>query len=213
VADVDDTRPDRPGLVGVLRDPAVWVLGLIGLLMMPFDEALIGYTIALLEQQRGASGPVATVVAFAGVAGGVLAFSVLARRFEAVPDHRLLLRSMWVMAGAAVAIAVVPVVAFVAVAGLLTSVGLNLGWLAVQHRSLTVRPGQVGTTKAVLNGIEFMGFAIPVAIGAVADRAGLTVAVGSYGVLGTALVVLAWWSSRREEARSARRHPQSHLQA
>jgi hypothetical protein len=58
----------------------------------------------------------------------------------------------------------------------------------------------VGTTKAVLNGIEFAGFGIPVAIGALADRAGLQVAVGSYGILGAAIVVLAWWSGRRERA-------------
>ena len=195
----------RPGLGDVLRDPAVWAIGLIGLLMTPFDEALVGFTIALLEQERGASGPTATVVAIVGVIGGVLAFTVLARRFEEVDDDRLLLRSMWLMSVAAVAIAVVPVLALVAVAGLLVSVGLSLGWLAVQHRSLTLRPGQVGTTKAVLNAIEFTGFWIPVAIGAIADRAGLTVAVGSYGLLGGAIVALAWWTGRRDRARAPRK--------
>ena len=184
-------------LSGVLRDPAVWVIGLVGMLMTPFDEALVGFTIALLEQERGASEATATVVGVVGVAGGVLAFTVLARRFEGVADHRLLLRSVSVMAAGAVAIAVVPVLAVVAVAGLVTSVGLSLGWLAVQHRSLTVRPGQVGATKAVLGAIEFTGFWIPVAIGALADRAGLAIAVGSYGVLGAAIVALAWWSGRR----------------
>ncbi len=192
----------RPALVEVLRDPAVWAIGVIGLLMTPFDEALVGFTIALLEQERGASGATATVVAIVGVVGGVLAFTVLAKRFEHVDEDRLLLRSMWVMAVAAIAIAVVPVLALVAVAGLLVSVGLSLGWLAVQHRSLTLRPGQVGTTKAVLNAIEFTGFWIPVAIGAVADRVGLTVAVGSYGLLGGAIVVLAWWAGRRNRHRA-----------
>ena len=196
-SDHDDVRP---GLADVLRDPAVWVVGVIGLLMTPFDEALVGFTIALLEQERGASGAAATVIAVAGVAGGVLSFTVLARRFEDVAEDRLLLRSMWLMAAAAVTIAVVPVLALVAVAGLLTSVGLSLGWLAVQHRSLTLRPGQVGTTKAVLGAIEVTGFWIPVAIGALADRAGLAVAVGSYGLLGGAIVALAWWSGRYRRA-------------
>ena len=190
----------RPGLRDVLCDPAVWVMGLIGMLMTPFDEALVGFTIALLEQERGASGATATVVAIVGVVGGVLAFTVLARRFEGVDDDRLLVWSMAVMAAGAVAIAVVPVLALVAVAGFLVAVGLSLGWLAVQHRSLTLRPGQVGTTKAVLGAIEFTGFWIPVAIGALADRAGLTAAVGSYGLLGGAMVGLAWWSSRRRAA-------------
>jgi hypothetical protein len=82
VAEGDDGDSERrPGLVAVLRDPAVWVMGVIGLLMVPFDEPLVGFTVALLEQDRGASAAVATVVAFAGITGGVLAFTVLARRF------------------------------------------------------------------------------------------------------------------------------------
>ncbi|MDQ3898595.1 MAG: hypothetical protein M3326_15345, partial [Actinomycetota bacterium] len=199
-----DAKVNGRGLAAVVRDPDVWVIGLVGLLMTPFDEALLGFTIALLEHDRGASGPVATVVALAGVAGGVLSFTLLARRFEGVPDDRLLLRSSCLMAAGAVAIAFVPFVALVAVAGLATSVGLSLAWLAVQHRSLTLRPGQVGTTKAVLGAVEFTGFWIPVAIGALADRAGLTVAVGSYGVLGGAVVALALWSGRRSPTTGSR---------
>jgi hypothetical protein len=72
----------------------------------------------------------------------------------------------------------------------------------VQHRQLTLRPGQVGTTKAVLGTIESGGFWIPIAIGALADHAGLTAAVGSYGVLGAAIVALAWRSGRREVSES-----------
>ncbi|MDQ3580050.1 MAG: MFS transporter [Actinomycetota bacterium] len=190
----------RKGLAAVLRDPAVWVMGLIGLLMMPFDEPLVGFTIALLENDRGASAAAATVVAFVGICGGVLAFAVLAGRFEGVPDNRLLLGSVAAMTGGAVAIAVAPVLPVVAVAGLVTSVGLNLAWLAVQHRSLTLRPGQVGTTKAVLGTIESTGFWIPVAVGFIADRAGLAPAVGSFGIVGGAMMALAWWSGRRGTA-------------
>ncbi len=190
----------RLGLAAVLRDPAVWVLGLIGLLMTPFDEPLVGFTIALLENERGASAAAATLVAFVGISGGVLAFTVLARRFEDVPDDRLLLGSVAAMTGGAVAIAVAPALPVVAVAGLVTAVGLNLAWLAVQHRSLTLRPGQVGTTKAVLGTIESTGFWIPVAVGVIADRAGLTLAVGSFGIVGAAMMALAWWSGRRTRA-------------
>jgi hypothetical protein len=183
----------------------VWVLGLLGLLMTPFDEPLIGFTIALLENDRGASAAAATVVAFIGIGGGVLAFTVLARRVERVADERLLVGSVAAMTAGAVTIAVVPVLVVVAVAGLVTSVGLNLAWLAVQHRSLTLRPGQVGTTKAVLGTIEATGFWIPVAIGVVADRAGLRPAVGSFGVVGAAMLAMAWWSGRRSAPATAAR--------
>lgn len=195
--EADDDDQPRPGLVAVLRDPAVWVMGAIGLLMVPFDEPLVGFTVALLEQDRGASPAVATAVAFIGITGGVLAFTVLARRFEGVDDHRLLLGSVAVMGAGAVTIAVVPVLAVVAVAGLMTAIGLGLAWLAVQHRSLLLRPGQVGTTKAVLGAIESTGAWLPMAIGALADRAGLTWAVGSFGIVGGVLVALSWWDGRR----------------
>ena len=191
----------RPGFTAVLRDPAVWVMGLIGLLMVPFDEPLVGFTIALLEQERGASPAVATVIAFAGIAGGVLAFTVLARRFEGVADDRLLMGSVSAMAGGALVIAVVPVLAVVALAGLAVAIGLSLAWLALQHRSLVLRPGQVGATKAVLGAIESTGAWLPMAIGALADRAGLTWAVGSFGIVGAVLMALSWWDGRRATRR------------
>jgi MFS transporter, FSR family, fosmidomycin resistance protein len=201
-ADDEDGGGSRPGLRAVLRDPAVWVMGVIGLLMVPFDEPLVGFTVALLEQERGASTATATGVAFVGICGGVLAFTVLARRFEHTPDHRLLLASVAAMAAATVAIAVVPALVVVAAAGLVAAIGLSLAWLAVQHRSLMLRPGQVGTTNAVLGAIESTGAWLPIAIGAVADRAGLSWALGSLGVgVGGALMVLAWWDGRRRAAR------------
>jgi FSR family fosmidomycin resistance protein-like MFS transporter len=193
----DDDGPRWPRLGAVLRDPAVWALGLIGLLMLPFDEPLVGFTIALLEQDRGASAAAATVVAFVGIAGGVLAFTVLARRLEEVDDGRLLVGAVLAMAGGATTIAVVPVLPVVAVAALLASVGLILAWLATQHRSLTLRPGQVGTTTAVLGMIESTGMWIPLAIGAVADHAGLTSAVGCFGGLGLLMLAVAVWLARR----------------
>jgi predicted MFS family arabinose efflux permease len=194
-----DAAP-RPGLMAVLRDPAVWVMGLIGLLMVPFDEPLTGFTIALLQQDRGASTAVATSVAFIGICGGVVAFAVLARRFEHVADHRLLIGSVSAMTVGAVAIAVVPALAMVAAAGLVTSIGLNLAWLAVQHRTLTLRPGQVGTTNAVLGTLESTGSWLPVAIGVIADRAGASLAVGCFGILGAAMLALAVWSGRQARA-------------
>ena len=195
-----DDGERRPGLIAVLRDPAVWVVGLIGLLMVPFDEPLVGFTVALLEHDRGAAPAVAAAVAFVGIFGGVLAFTVLARRFEGVDDHRLLLASVTAMAAGAVAIAVVPVLAVTAGAGLVTAIGLSLAWLAVQHRSLRLRPGQVGTTNAVHGAISSAGAFLPMAIGALADRAGLTWAVGSFGIVGGVLVALTWWDGRRRRA-------------
>jgi len=192
-----DDRRSPSGLRAVLGDPAVVVLGLIGLLMVPFDEPLVGFTIALLEQERGASAATATMVAFIGICGGVFAFAVLAPRFEGVTDHRLLLWSVTAMTAGAVTMAVVPVLAVVAVAGVVTAIGLSLAWLAVQHRSLVLRPGQVGTTKAVLGAIESTGSWLPIGVGVIADGAGLGWAVGTFGIVGGILIALSRWSGRR----------------
>lgn len=188
----------RPGVMAVLRDPAVWVMGLIGLLMVPFDEPLVGFMIALLEEERGASAGVAAMVAFVGILGGVLAFTVLAKRFDNTDDHRLLMGSVCAMTAGAVVIAVVPVLVVVALGGLVAAIGLSLAWLAVQHRSITLRPGQVGTTNAVLGAIESSGSWLPIGIGVIADRAGLSWALGSFAIIGMAMLALSWRSARRD---------------
>jgi predicted MFS family arabinose efflux permease len=187
----------RAGLRGVVRDRRVWLLAFVGLLMNPFDEPLVGFTIALLEQVRGASTSAATVVTMIGLAGGVLTYAVLARPLESWSEDALLVRGAVLVTAAAVVITAVPVVPVVAVAAFTASVGLNLAWLGLQHRTLTVRPGQVGATKAVLSTIEFSGFWIPVAIGVAADAAGLVVAVGTYVLLGLAMIGLTKALARR----------------
>jgi len=191
--EADDAWPGttRNRVAAVLRDPAVWIVALITLLMIPFDEALVGFAIALLEHNGGASAAAATVVAVIGLSGGVLSYTVLARRFENADDRRVLVGSAVAMTAGALVIPLVPVLAGVAAGLFVSAVGLNLAWLAVQHRSLTLRPGQVGTTVAVLGAIEFAGFWIPIAIGAVADHAGLRVALASYAVFGGLMVLLA----------------------
>lgn len=188
-------------VLAVARDRRVWLVGAISMLMGPFDEPLLGFTIALLEQERQASAAAATVVAVVGVSGGVVAFAVLARRFAAVPESTLLVAAAFTMTVGATAIAVVPLVAMVAVATFVAAIGLNLAWLALQHRTLTLRPGEVGATTAVISTIEVVGFLVPVAIGAVADRTSLSVAIGCYGVLGLALTGLAM-AARRAERRT-----------
>ena len=200
--DEDEARPASPvrAVLAVAADRRVWVMGGMAMLLGPFDEPLVAFLLALLEQERGASPAVASLVAFVGVSGGVVAYTVVARRFARVPSARLLVPAATTLALATVACAVVPVIAVVAALAFVGDVALGVLWLAVQHRTLTLRPGQVGTTKAVVSTVEMAGFAIPIAIGALADRAGLVAAVATYGFLGLALVALAAFDARRDGA-------------
>ncbi len=198
--DDDDPPSSLRVLRSVLRDGRVWRVGLMSLLMGPFDETLLGFTIALLERERGTSAGVATLVALIGVSGGLVAFTVLARWLEGVTEGRLLVLSGLAMTSGALIIAFGPSPLLVTAGAFITDVGLNLGWLALQHRTLTLRPGEVGTTKAVVSGIEFAGAPLPIAIGAVADGTSLVTAVALYGVLGSVFTLLAVAGDSRSPA-------------
>lgn len=156
----------------------------------------MGFTIALVERTQEASTGVATVVALVAAAGGLVAYMILAPRLGGVDDDRLLVGSTLVMTLGVAGITFTTVTAVVALAALVVAVGRSLGWLALQHRTLTLRPGQLGTTMAVVSAIEITGFLLSVAVGAVADRFGLVAALGVLPRPGLVMTVLAAGLSR-----------------
>jgi len=197
----DEPSTPRAVLLAVARDRRVWLVGALSLLLAPFDEAFIGFAIALLDEVRGTSAGVANLVAVVGLSGGLFTFTVLAPRLgDAADDRRLVAWCGVAAGGSALVVALVPVVPLVAAAAFVASVALNVGWLAVQHRMLVLRPGQAGTTKAVVSNIELAAFGVPIAIGAIADRAGLPTAVATYVLLGAALALLAFVGLRERNS-------------
>jgi predicted MFS family arabinose efflux permease len=196
-------RSPRAVVGAVVRDRRVWVLGAMALLLGPFDEPFVGFTIALVDQSRGASPALANAVGLVGVSGGLITWTVLAGRIGRVArieDRRLLVGAGGVMAAAALVTFLVPIVAAAALGGLFVAMALNVAWLALQHQTLTLRPGQAGTTKAVTSTIEFAGFGLPIAIGAAVDRTSLPVGLALYGALGICFAVLAARAPGRKPA-------------
>lgn len=63
-------------------------------------------------------------------------------------------------------------------------------WIAIQGTTLGLRPGQPGTTSAVVGTISLPAYAFPVLVGIVADRAGLTAAMSLYVAVTVALLAL-----------------------
>ena len=123
----------------------------------------------------------------------------MARRVRGVADGRLLVAAGLMMTAGALMIALLPSTVLVTAGAFVADVGLNLGWLAVQHRMLTLRPGEVGSTKAVVSAMEFVGAAVPIGIGAAADATDLVTAVALFAVLGLAFTGLALRSARVPE--------------
>lgn len=66
---------------------------------------------------------------------------------------------------------------------------MNLAWIILQARYMTLRPGQVGTTSAVAEAVSQVGVTTPLLTGLLADGAGLPLAMWLYVVL--ALVFVA----------------------
>lgn len=193
-------RSPRAVLAEVVRDRRVWLLGAMGLLMGPFDEPFLGFTIALVDQSRGASPALANAVGLVGVSGGLITWTVLAARVTRIDDRRLLVGAGGLMAAASLITVLVPLVVAAAVGGLVVAMALNVAWLALQHQTLTLRPGQAGTTKAVTSTIEFAGFGLPIAIGAAVDHTSLPVGLAFYGALGACFTVLATRAPGRKPA-------------
>jgi predicted MFS family arabinose efflux permease len=190
----DDDSDDDQGSGStwdVLRDPRVWVIGLLSLLAVPFDEPFFGYLIAHLGQTRGVAPGTATTIAAISVCGGLLVHGLAARRPLRASNRVLFMIGAAAMLAGSVVVTVATTLPVIALAACAVSGGLDLCWLAIQHRGLTLRPGQAGQTKAVISTVENVGFGLPLAIGAVADTATLTAAMATFALLAALLLGVA----------------------
>jgi len=197
--DDDDADEGSGALSDIIRDPRVWVIGLLSLGTVPFDEPFLGFLIAHLGQTRGASAATAIVIALVGVCGGLVTQGTAARRPLRMSNQPLYVVGAAGLVTGSVVVAMAASLPAIAAAAFAVSAGLELCWLAVQHRALTLRPRQVGKTKAVISTIESMGFGLPLAIGAVADAATLTVAMAVFGLLAALLLAVAATAKRALE--------------
>jgi len=168
----DEEGPSaRAHVAAVLRDPLVWVLGGLSVLISPLDETVVGFGIAYLEEDSGLAASVATMAAVAATTGGILAL-LLPSRLARFDDDQLLV-ACGTTAAASVALFVVLPGASALVAMLGVGAATALAWVVMQHRILTARPGAAGTTKAVVSTIDAIALAAPVAIGSAVDAWGL----------------------------------------
>jgi predicted MFS family arabinose efflux permease len=180
------------GLVQVLRDPQVWLIGWISFLAVPFDEPFLGFLLAR-AQESGLGAGATTAVALLSVGGGIAAYGYLESRLRALPD-RVLIGSgaLLALAGSVIA-GVLDGVVPLAGGGGLVGIGLALSWLALEHRQLTLRPGQEGTTRGVIGAIESVGLALPIATGALIDATSLSFGLTTHaGVAAMIVVSLVW---------------------
>lgn len=178
------------GICAVLRDLRVWILALVAALYDILDEPLLGFTIAYLEKVRGFAAEAATGLALGAVAGGVVGYLVA----ERVVRGRRLVHTL-LISGAAVCVTL-PAMVFAASPVLILAGGAAFGiagavfYTALQGACLTVRPGQPGSTGAVISAIALLSFGFPMMAGAAADRFGLSAALWLYVAVPAAILLL-----------------------
>ena len=171
-----------PVLRQVLTDVRVWLISGLSLLVVPFDEPFLGFLLALGEEARGMGPTALTVLAVVTVAAGLVAYTVIEARMRRVGDAGTMAAGASCLGVGCLLAALVDRAAATLAGGLLAGIGLALTWLALEHRQLTLRPGQEGTTRAVIGAVESVGFLLPVAIGAIADAHGLAAGVAALAV-------------------------------
>jgi hypothetical protein len=177
----------RAGLVLVARDPRVWVIGLLAVLLVPLDEPFFAFLIATLED-RGLPLALATAVAAFGIIGTLAGF---ARQSSATARSapRTLTAAAAVMT-AAVAATLVPSTPVVLAAVFAFGVAIAIFWVTLQTRMFSLHPGRAGTVKAVVGTIEITGFALPVLAGAAADAAGVSAGLAVFAGFAALLTLL-----------------------
>ncbi len=202
----EEARTPWRGVLAVARDRRVLLLAMVDGLYGLLDEPLLAFVIAYLIAARGLSAEVATLVAGLTVTGGIAGFLLtapLTRRFAPRP----LLIALAVVVGLTLAgLVFLPVTAAQAAAGL----GLGLFGAAfygvLQVEVYTLRPGQAGSTNAVVSTIGLAGLAFPPLVGAVADRAGLLAGLALYAAV--PVVILALLLAGRWQRQAAATTPE-----
>lgn len=185
----DGAPPPRGDVVAVLRDRRVLRLGLLSALVDVFDEPFLAFAIAYLVATRGQPAGMAALTAGVGLAGGVAAAAWASR----VERREITVRApaaLLVGGVGAIVLAAHPLVAALGAAGV--GAAVSLAWISLEARVLTLRPGQAGTTSAVVSAVAQVAVLVPLVAGVVADHAGITAVLLVYLALAVAFAVVNW---------------------
>ncbi len=185
----DDDEPSAFGaLMAVIRDRRVLVAGLLVAAIVAFDDTFIGFAVAFLSAGHDLSPALATVATGAGLTGGVAAAAWASR----TSGKRVGLRTCAVALLAGVLLLVlVPTTVTAAVAMALVGGAVNLAWIILQARYMTLRPGEAGATSSVAEAVAQIGVTTPLVIGLLADHLGLGPAMWLYVAVAVVFVASA----------------------
>jgi MFS family permease len=186
-----DAHRPRPleGVRSVLGDARVLRIGLFVGLISLFDEDFLAFAIAFLRQEHGHSEALAIAVATVAVAGGILGFALMTSRLGRRSVRTRLTGAAACLLVGAVLVPVAPTVGLQMLGAFTVMTGLAVAWVTVETEFLTIRPGLAGTVSAAVSLVSLPAAALPLLVGALADRLGLTAALWFYVMVAAVVVV------------------------
>ena len=178
----DEGEGESSRFVDVMRDRRVLRLGVLSALIDVFDEPFLAFVVAYLTAAQGHSEEVAATAAGLGLVGSVVATAWASRSGRRTPPALV----GGLLVGGVLAVLVAPHPVLAAAGSGAVGAAVNLGWITIESRALTLRPGQAGATSAAVSVVAQAAIVVPLLAGAVADRAGLTTAMLLYLALAAA---------------------------
>lgn len=180
-----------------LRNRALWTWLLAAALCTFLDELVIALAALHAERDLGAS-PAASVACVTGAALGAAVGAVLGDRLLAsLPAGRILvgsaLATLLALAGVVLAPSVVALGAALALLGAAASPQYAL----LQARAYAASPGRPGVVNALAQTFVVIDIGAPLALGALADRAGLSAALACLAIQPLGVLAVLGWASRR----------------
>jgi len=192
-----DTDDDDQSLLQsartLLRHREVWLLAAAEFVLLPLDEAFLGFAVARSAAEGNSAA--AQSLAAGVVVGGLAGAAVVSRRGL---DRRLVALGCALLAvGAGVTAAPLPMAGTIA-GLLLVGGGTAVVWAKVHHRTLTLVPSRSATVPTLVGLISTPALVVPALMGAAADRLSITVALTGAAMLAIplALAVLALGGGR-----------------
>ena len=174
-------RP-RPlvGVLAVLRDRRVLVLGAaIGLFSL-LDEPLMAFLIAFQERVRHQTPVVANALVLAWTIGELAAFGLYERIVGRRGPRTVLIASMIVVGVSLAAAVFAPALPLEVASMALFGAAAAVFYVTLDAKILSLRPGQTGSVSAAVSLIGMVGMGFPAVVGAVSDAYGLAAGLSLY---------------------------------
>ncbi len=192
VADGEETSLLRSART-LLRHREVWLLTAAEFVLLPLDEAFLGFAVA----RAAAEGDNAAAQLLAGgvTVGGLVGAAVVSRR--GLDRPLVALGCGLLVVGALTTAAPLAMPATIAALALVGA-GTAVVWAKVHHRSLTLVPSRSATVPTLVGLLSTPALLVPVAMGATADRVSITAALTGAAMLAIPLaaVVLSLGGAR-----------------